>query len=188
MKEIIYLVMASGLLFLGFLVTLILGIVKRKLKLVVAAVTFFLFFSVTVAYTGYKFISKSYRSVTEAFKPRTGEEIYTALFGKDQFHCTRVINHQDQVVPVIDYAIWLHFNTCPEELDRILSAKPFEKEKTSTKGWNTTGPLANDNWFKPELLGDTILVYTFKKDDYGNGQIIYTNLDKTEVYCQDVWD
>ena len=90
--------------------------------------------------------------------------------------------------PKIDYAIWLQFGTCPDELKRILSIHDFKTERQSTKGWNTDGPLANENWFKPETLGDTILVFKYSKDQYGNGQIIYSSLDSTKVFCIDTYD
>lgn len=121
-------------------------------------------------------------------RPRTGEEIYSALFGKTENICLKVLNYQDQIVPKIDYAIWLHFDNCPDELKRILQLHEYKTELQSTNGWQTTGPLANDNWFKPETLGDTVLVFTYKKDEYGNGQTIYSSLDSTKAFCIDILD
>jgi hypothetical protein len=37
-------------------------------------------------------------------------------------------------------------------------------------------------------LGDSIFVFNYKKDDYGNGQTIYSSLDSTKVFCIDVLD
>lgn len=122
------------------------------------------------------------------FRPRTGEEIYTALFDKKQTDCIKILNYQDQVVPRIDYAIWLHFETCPEELKRILSLQEFESEVIATSGWETKGPFDHINWFKPETLGDSILVSIYSKDEYGNGQYIYSSLDSTKVFVKDVHD
>ena len=94
----------------------------------------------------------------------------------------------DQVIPKIDYAIWLSFETCPEELTRILKLHPFDIKRESTAGWNTAQPAANDHWFKPESLGDSINVFTYKIDEAGNGQTLYVSLDSTKVFCRDVWD
>ena len=128
------------------------------------------------------------KNLADMFKPRTGEEIYLALFGKPQHGCLKVINQQDQIIPKIDYAIWLEFETCAEELKRILSLHNFTTEKQATKGWNTEGPLAHENWFKPEALGDTVWVYKWQKDEYGNGQTIYSKLDCTKAFCIDILD
>lgn len=117
------------------------------------------------------------------FEPRSGIEIYTSLFGEPSSDCVKVIHKQDQVIPKIDYAIFLHFKTCPEELSRILVLRDFEFDKSSTNDWN----YADHPWFKPELLGDTILIYSCW-DIRGNGQILYCNQDSTEVYCKDIWD
>jgi hypothetical protein len=188
MKEIIILTVISGLAFLVFLVTLILGFTKKDKKLKLTALLFFFAFIGLTAWTGFKFVSKTYNKVAETLRPRTGDEIYDAMFDKRQTDCIKILNFQDQVVPKIDYAIWLHFETCPKELKRILSLQDFKTEVVSTSGWNTDGPLAHENWFKPETLGDSILVFTYKKDDYGNEQYIYSSLDSSKVFVKDILD
>jgi hypothetical protein len=100
----------------------------------------------------------------------------------------KVLNSQDQVIPKIDYAIWLYFETCPKELNRILNLHSFSSETISTKGLEIDGPSANEKWFEPASLGDSILVFTYKKDHYGNGQTIYSSVDSTKVFCIDVLD
>ena len=188
MKELIILTVISGLAFLDFLVTLILGFTKRDKKLKLTALLFFFAFIGLTTWTGFKFVSKTYNKVADSLKPRTGDEIYDALFGKRQTDCVKILNYQDPVVPKIDYAIWLHFETCPNELNRLLSLHDFKTEIVSTTEWNTEGPLAHENWFKPETLGDTILVFIYNKDEYGNGQHIYSSLDSTKVFVKDILD
>lgn len=188
MKELIILIIISGLTFLLFLVTFIFGLKKKNKKLKLSALFLFFAFIGLASFTGFKFASKSFNKVTEILRPRTGDEIYDAIFDKRQTNCIKILNYQDQVVPKIDYAIWLHFETCPNELKRILAAHNFTTERQSTKGWNTERPLANENWFKPELLGDTVLVFKYSKDEYGNGQTIYSSLDSTKVFCVDILD
>lgn len=51
---------------------------------------------------------------------------------------------------LIDYAIWLEFETCPNELKRILSRHQFTSRKHGTNILDAKCPFANDNWFKPE--------------------------------------
>jgi hypothetical protein len=188
MKEVIILTLISGLVFLTFLVTLILGFLKKNKKLKLTSLFVFFAFIVCASWTGYEIASKTYNKVAETFKPRNGEEIYDALFGKRQTNCIKILNYQDQIVPKIDYAIWLHFETCPPELKRILHLHEFSSDIVSTSKWKTDGPLANENWFKPESLGDSILVFKYNKDDYGNGQYIYSSFDSTEVFVKDILD
>jgi hypothetical protein len=188
MKELIILTTISGLVLIIFLVALITGLTKKNKKFILPAILLFVTFIGLTSWTGFKFASKSYNKVTEILRPRTGDEIYVALFGKGQIECIKIINYQDQVVPKIDYSIWLHFETCPSELRRVLSLHDFKSEIVSTNGWNTEGPLANENWFKPETLGDSVIVSIYNKDEYGNGQYIFSSLDSTQVFVKDILD
>ncbi|MFM2048763.1 MAG: hypothetical protein RI955_1311 [Bacteroidota bacterium] len=188
MKEIIVWTIFSGLLFFVFLATFIFGLIKKTKKNILISIGTLILFIGCTGWTSYLFVTKSYNKVAQVFKPRTGEEIYSALFGKTNSNCLQVVNYQDQVVPKIDYAIWLHFTICPNELKRILKLHDFEFKKQSTKGWQTDGPSANEKWFKPETLGDSVLVFKYHKDDNGNGQTIYSSLDSTKVFCIDVLD
>lgn len=188
MKEIIILVFIAGLVFLFFAISLILGLATKKKVLIIISIALF-FTSIGLGvYSGHRFVTKSYNRISKLLKPRTGDEIFEALFGKPKIDCIKVLNYQDQVIPKIDYAIWLHFKTCPDELVRIISLHKYEMNKVSTKSFKWKGPLANDNWFKPELMGDSIMVFNCRKDDYGNEQTIYCKLDMTEVFCIDILD
>jgi hypothetical protein len=189
MREIIILTIATGLTFLFFLVILILSLTKKKRSLKLASLALFIAFVVLTGWTAYRFVSKTYNKVTESMKPRTGDEIYDALFDKRQTACVKVINYQDQVVPKIDYAIWLQFETCPNELKRILSRHEFTTEKISTEPWNEKIPLGETlNWFDPTTLGDTILVNEYATEDRKNIQTIWANLDSTKVFVRDILD
>ncbi|MEO2051498.1 MAG: hypothetical protein ABGX00_07005 [Allomuricauda sp.] len=189
MKVVIILIIISGLVFLTFLVTLILGFTKKNKKLKLTSWFVFFAFIGCAGWTGYKIVSKTYNKVADTFKMRTGDEIYNALFDKRKTDCVEILNFQDQVVPKIDYAIWLHFKTCPKELERILSKHDFNKEKLSTDNWNGKIPLGESlEWFSPMTLGDTIIVYEYSTDDSRNIQTIWTNLDRTEVFVRDILD
>ncbi len=187
MNEIIIIAIISGLAFLLFVATLTLGWTKKNKQLKLTSLLIFFVFSGLAIWTGYLVVSKTYDKVADSFKMRTGDEIYKAIFDNRKADCVKILNHQDQVVPKIDYAIWLHFETCPSELKRILNPQNFSSNIVSTKGWNSEGPLAHENWFKPETLGDSIIV-NINIDENGNGQYIYTNLDSTEVFVKDIID
>src|SRR5438552_8915289 len=112
MKEIITWTIVSALIFISFLIILIVGLAKKKRKFVFISIGLFLLLFVSGGWTIYLFGIKSYSKVTDMLKPRTAEEIYIALFGKTDNNCVNILDYQDQVVPKIDYAIWLHFETC----------------------------------------------------------------------------
>lgn len=189
MKELIILTIFSGLAFLLFLVALILGFTKKNKKLKLMSLLLFFVFIALTAWTGFKFVSKTYNKVAETLGPRTDEEIYEALFHKKQTDCIKILNYQDQVVPKIDYAIWLHFETCPEELKRILSKHEFRTERLSTAKWDGKIPYGESlDWFNPTTLGDTIMVYEYSTNDGRKIQIIWTDLDSTKVFVRDILD
>ena len=184
MKEIILWAIVSGLLFFVFLSLLLLGIFKKKRSVIISSVFTLAIAVCSSSWTFYLAVNKSYHRVTETLKPRSGKEIYTALFGKAQNDCVKVLNHQDQVIPKVDFAIWLHVEICPTELMRILKLHEFTGNIVSSVDLGARGP----SWFKPQTLGDSILIFVYNKDAFGNGQTIYSSHDSTEIFCKDVWD
>lgn len=188
MREILTYSMITGFLFIVFLATLIYGLVRKQRLFVFLSLAILFVVIGFAGWTGYKLASNTYHTVTEIFKPRTGDDIYKALFGKPVNNCLRVLNYQDQVVPKVDYAIWLHFATCAGEIDRVLNGNDYTMEKLPAKDLHIDSPSANDNWFKPETLGDSVLVFKHKKDESGNGQTIYLSIDSTIAYCIDIQD
>lgn len=189
MKELIILTVISGLTFLLSLVTLILGFTQKNKKLKLASLLLFFSFICLIAWTGFKFVNKTYNKVSETLRPRTGDEIYDALFDKRQTDCIKILNFQDQVVPKIDYAIWLHFETCPDELKRVLSEHDYTTERLSTANWDGKIPYVETlDWFNPTTLGDTIMVYEYSTNDSKNIQTIWTSLDSTKVFVRDILD
>lgn len=188
MKQILLLMLLTGLSFFLFLNTLILGLKRKNKRLKLLSFLLFVAFVGLMVWTGYKAIKKVYSPVAEMLIPRTGDEIYEALFGKRSKACVKVLNYQDQVIPKIDCAILMHFETCPEELKRILSLHDFKSAVVSIKDIKMANPIANTNWFKPETLGDSILVFTHQIDEYGNGQYLYCSTDSARVYVSDILD
>lgn len=189
MKEIIIFTTISGLTFLLFVLSLVLGLIKKNIKLKLTSLLSFLLFIVLSACTGFLFLSKTYNKLEETLKPRTGDEIYDELFGKRQTYCIKILNYQDQLVPKIDYAIWLHFETCPNELKRILSRHEFTAEKLPTAKRDEKIPYGETlEWFNPTTLGDTILVYEYSSENGRNIQTIWINLDSTKVFVRDILD
>src|SRR5438552_19163555 len=120
MKQILLSTIISGLLFIGFLTILVIGLIRKKRRFVFISIAVLFFSICSGSLTAYLFVSKSYNRITNTLKPRTGQEIYVALFGTTHNNCVKILDYQDQTIPKIDYAIWLNFESCPEELKRIL--------------------------------------------------------------------
>ncbi|MBJ6144703.1 hypothetical protein [Hymenobacter sp. BT559] len=185
MKELLIIVEVAGLLFMLFVGALTWGVLRKAKRIKHLAFVLFIAFLGSVAWAGFRLATKSYHKLAALGEPRTGDEIYRALFGQQKAACVQVINYQDQVIPKIDYAIWLQFKTCPQELARITKLHRFRVQKQATAGWTVAGPAADKNWFKPEILGDSVLVFLYKRDNYGSGQTLYASADSTRVFCVD---
>ena len=154
MKEIVIWTIITVMITITSLIVLIVGFVKKKRRLFLP---FFILMAIALScgvWTVYLFTSKSFNRLTDILEPRKGNEIYEALFGKPTINCIKVLEHQDQVIPKIDYAILLHFETCPEELKRILSLHEFKAEVVSSESWEVKGASISESWFRPETLGD----------------------------------
>ena len=189
MKEIGILGLTSIVTFIVFILTLILGFIKKNKRLKLVFLFFFFIFAIATSWTIYTVARKSNSKVTETFKTRNRDEIYDALFGKRQNECVKILDYQDQVVPKVDYAIWLSFETCPKELKRILDRHKFSSGKFSVEQLDAKIPLGETiQWFNPKLLGDSILVFEYSSDDSRNIQTIWTNLDSAKVFVRDILD
>ena len=72
-------------------------------------------------------------------------------------------------------------------MKRILDRKNFKYEKISTEKLNSDQPNANENWFKPEKMSDSIFDFKYY-DEKNNGQEIYSSKDSTEICLKDIAD
>ena len=120
MREIILLSIASLLLFV--LSVFFLGYFIFRKQKGFFVVLFFVLSILCAGFSFIRFIHISYRNITNTLKPRKGIDIYTSLWGKPVGNCTIIIDAQDAVIPIIDDGIWLHFKSCPQEIERLLSS------------------------------------------------------------------
>ena len=188
MTELFATAAISIFLFFCFLFLVVLGFIRKSRKIFVMSALAFLLMIGSVGSLAYLTVTKSYNRITAFLKPRTGEEIYIALFDSMNSRCTEVLHHADQVIPKLDDGIRLHFRTCPEELRRILELHEFQHEKKSSSDLEREYDHSNYEWFKPETLGDSILVFFSEIKRYKNWQTIYSSQDSTEVFCIDILD
>lgn len=117
---------------------------------------------------------------------RMGVQVYVDLFGIPRDCYSYVLESQDRVLPRIDYAIWIHFTTCPEEIQRISRQKKFTQTKVVAHQWAERYASPKGNWFKPQSLGDTVIIYSWSKPSTNSSRKIYTNTAQTEAYCIDI--
>lgn len=172
--------MLTGLVFLASLVMLIVGAIKKSKRTMLLSIGVFLGSLSLAAFTVYQFASKSYHSISNLFEPVTGMEIYESFYGKDPYGCVEILEFEPAQFPIIDYATWMHVKTCPGEFARILRNHPMDaSELYLTEEWQDNSGLVD--WFKPNRLGPRVLVFELL-DDYGRGDIIYSNKDSTEFY------
>ena len=173
----------------GFIGLLTLGLIRKNRNLILSSIVVFLIATSLIVTTGHKVIIKSYNKISDIVQPRSGEDIYNLLFGKPNSECLKIIDYQDQVVPKIDYAIWLHFKTCPKECSRILSSFDYSRRELETKNWDSGTPFAeNIEWWAPKEMGNIIIVYEYPIKEGKNIRTLWISKDSTEVYCRDILD
>jgi hypothetical protein len=186
----------TGLLFLTFLYLLVAGLRKRRKRSVYVSVVFLCLTLGTGVFTSYLFVSKAYNKVKNVrvenpFKARTGNEIYTALFGVPEQNCVEVINKMDQIVPRLDCCIWLEFKTCPSEVQRIVAQEPYEKSVLGVADTSRYIPSYSPKpeWFNPAALGDSIiLLQHYNPDNPNRDQILLLSKESTHAFYCDMAD
>lgn len=184
MREGIIGLLVSGVGFFVLFIVLIYGVVKTKKVAIVLGVLGLLAALAGGIWSAGRIIVESRRRVESITAPRTGEVVYVALFGEPE-PCVQVLNHQDQTIPVIDYAIYLKVQTCPREMERLAQRRTYEVEKIAPPAAGNR--MDNLAWFNPAVMGDSVWVWS-RFDEFGNGQRIYLSPDSTLFFCEDIAD
>jgi hypothetical protein len=120
------------------------------------------------------------------FRQRSGEEIYNAVFGAPVPRCTNIINKKDHHVPIIDCCIWLHFTSCPEEINRIIHNIDTASYKLIKKYLPPSASREQPSWWKPEKSGSDQILLCYYNSNEAHYRIFYISKDSTEVYYQDL--
>jgi len=189
MSPIITGVMITGILFLVFIVFIFLVVRRRKRIFFYYACMALFMAGIAGAWTGYKLLKKSYHKVREVLGPRSGIQIYTAIFEEPGSSCLQVINQKDQTVPRLDCCIFLECYTCPEEMKRIVARHPYEV-KTLMLSDTTAFRLSygpQPEWWKPTTLGDNMKMLLFTESS--NRELtLFLNKDSTHMFYCDMAD
>lgn len=184
-----------GLGFLCYLLIFIFFIRKKGKKVqVLFGVSLVVFLALSFWVVG-DIAGKSYRKIREKIDDievvhtRSGIEIYEALFDPRETDCIQILHYKDQIIPKIDVAIYLHFKTCPAELQRILSKQDYRSKTIATKGNSLDIPNGSGiAWLDIASLGDSVNVYEYASPNRRNIQTIWTNVAGNEVFVRDVLD
>ena len=192
MKEIIGLLVLAGGLLIAALGLLFYGIATRRRRVSYLVLASLLLGLGVAGWAAYRVSYKTYRHVAEAVRPRTGEEIYAALFGRARPGCLRVIHHQDQLVPRLDCCIWLEFRACPAEIKRILAhdtafrpvSQPVPPLLPDTANYSP-----KPTWWRPGRLGRAALLrQKFQPSNPNRDQLLIFSSDSTHAYYCDMAD
>ena len=191
MKQTLAWSLISGLFFLIFLLFLVLGIAKKNKRNIFISLAFFLVAISTGLYAVFLFTTKSVKKISDSLKPRTGIEIYTALFDGPAYGCVEVVNKMDQIVPRLDCCIWLEFKTCPKELNRIINRESLIRP---TYLYSDTSAYIPDYsprpvWWNPQLLGDSaVVLQKYDPNDPNRDQILIFRKDSAHAFYCDMAD
>lgn len=171
-----------GFFFLSFGLLLIFGIVRKNVNMIIIANVMFFGGVAASIYTAYLAADKAYNKIAANFRSRTGEEIYMAILGKPKTDCVKITGRKDQLIPKVDYAIYLKFEWCKEECERVLQLNPYEVSKIGTKN------IKDKEIFDLKDMGDSVYCYRYKRGDYANDQYIFLSEDSTKAYLVDIWE
>lgn len=148
----------------------------------------FAWLSIRLATRAYHTGARVVASVRRRMAPRTGQEIYVALFGQPATTCVRVLRQQDQVVPRLDCCIWLEFQTCPAELSSIIARDSAYHAVPYTAG-NVPDYGPKPAWWTPEALGPHPLAYRkYRPGNPNRDQLLVFSADSTHAYYCDMAD
>lgn len=174
--------------FLLALVTLMIGLLKRKKRLFLLSLCS-LGLAIILAFIAVFQISKSlYGKALSYLQPRSATEIYESLLGKSDTDCVEILHAVDQIVPRLDPGIFLHFSACPEECRRILSAYEYQRALISDDIILSAPGAAHMDWWQIQNLGDTIQLFEYSFNGPNNFRRIWISRDSTEVYLADFLD
>lgn len=139
---------------------------------------------IRIAAAIYKKGTHAVASMHKRLAPRSGREIYVALFGEPVGNCLTIINQQDQIVPRLDCCIWLEFTACPGELTRISRLAAYQQVKYDSIPY---GPLPA--WWTPNKLGSkAIMLKNYSSDNPNRDQVLIFASDGTHAYYCDMAD
>lgn len=115
--------------------------------------------------------------------PRSGPEIYAALFGPPINNCVQVLLHDDALVPKLDNVIRLHVRTCPEEIRRIVAQGRYTQESSMKLSYT-----AENEAYSIHQLGEDATTLNWTVSDGRHWRTLHFRPDSTELIIIDILD
>jgi hypothetical protein len=173
-----------GAIVLGALcmVLLIWAILARKFSVLYVALAVLALAGLTAAVAMYRFAERSVDELHALATPRTGPEIYAALFGTPDT-CVRIIAFDDALLPKLDNVIHLHARTCPAEVRRILATTTYTRDTTALTSANNAPPR-----FATALLGSDALTLQATLQEGKHWRTLHLRADSTALIVHDIVD
>jgi hypothetical protein len=171
------------ILFIAFLVVLIIALVKGRKKMLYIAIGLF----VGTAITGGLSVSRAFNKLSTAManvEPRSGEKMYEQTLSDSALDCVKIINAHDRADFLRSCCIWLEFETCPAEIDRIPADHKTDMTKLDIEKLEAWAPETREkpNWWKPETLGDSAFIINFEFPIPGIERKMFLSADSTKAF------
>jgi hypothetical protein len=164
------------------MVLFIWAILARKFSVLYAALVVLAFAGLAGAVAMYRFAERSVDELRALTTPRTGPEVYTALFGPPD-PCVHLIAFDDALLPKLDNVIHLHARTCPAEVRRILATATYTRDSTAA--------YAADNVparFATTLLGSDAITLQATLLEGKHWRTLHLRADSTALIVHDIAD
>lgn len=175
--------------FLAFFGLLITSLLKRSNAMVGAAILSLLIAVGTGVGAIHEANNLGPTAAIPVIVPRSGIDMYNAMFGPSVNTCVSVTHHHDRLVPGIDKAIRIRARTCAAELRRVLDIVAYNSVRGSSNGVpKPTGGAYASGDFAPEALGDSVLCHHRELTTNGPTRWIYMRLDSSEMVAVDMME
>lgn len=166
---------------LVFVVSLIVGIVRKKVWLIIVAVIA-VFVTMVTGYTAFVRISTvAIHAISKTTTERTAEEVFAAEFDRPQNNCVQVIDYYDPTVTVINDRRMICFSACPAETGRIMKRRRYDVAERATP--EVAGSMSDkccQNFVTTERFGAT--VWECLASEGTDSYTMYVSMDSTRVY------
>ena len=134
-------------------------------------------------------------TLTACFPQRSKGQLYFLFFGKSTNNCSQILESRD-VKAIDDQMMYIHFQTCPDEIKRILSLTPYSiipmtkweidlaYDDPSTIDESLIPSLPK--WWNIRELGDSCMRFEYFHPNEDYAQVGYLSLDSSEVFYKEV--
>lgn len=177
MHSVIAWILICILMFIASVALALLAIVRKKLKLFIAATVLFFVFIGCGVYALVKMGIKVMGIANTTFALEDGVHIYERTWGKPATNCMQILDYRDATIPVLNFYVELQFKTCPQEVARILKGKSYALTMQPAQSVRQLAAINGNNAFN----GASTVMHLSAEAAHGR-EDFYISIDSTEVY------